>query len=87
MTTRSNLLLSSLGSRRNPYSRNQTTFYPTPSEDHPEFMQYLKEVVNGIKSLKNWEKAVEHKVGLALGTLSHGQQLAVSVLQQLYTEV
>jgi hypothetical protein len=29
----------------------------------------------------------EHKVGLALEILSHGQQSAVTTLQQLYTEV
>jgi hypothetical protein len=29
----------------------------------------------------------EHKVGLALETLSHGQQSAVTAQQQLYTEV
>jgi hypothetical protein len=56
-------------------------------EDHPEFMQYLEEVVQGIKSLKDWEKVAEHKVGLALETLSHGQQSAVTTLQHLYTEV
>jgi hypothetical protein len=56
-------------------------------EDHPEFMQYLEEVVQGIKSLKDWEKVVEHKVGLALETLSHRQQSAVTALQHLYIEV
>jgi hypothetical protein len=30
---------------------------------------------------------VEHIVGLALETLSHGQELAVSVLYQFYTKV
>jgi hypothetical protein len=55
-------------------------------EDHPEFLQYLKEVVQGIMSLKDWEKVAEHKVGLALETLSHGQQSAVTTLQQLNTE-
>jgi hypothetical protein len=50
-------------------------------------MKYLKEVVKGIKSSKDWEKVVEHKVGLALETLSHGQQSAVTALQQLYREV
>jgi hypothetical protein len=29
-------------------------------EDLLEFMQYLKEVVKGIKSLKDWEKVAEH---------------------------
>jgi hypothetical protein len=57
------------------------------SEDHPEFMQFLEEVVQGIKFSKDWEKVVEHKMGLALETLSHGQQSAVTTLQQLYTEV
>jgi hypothetical protein len=56
-------------------------------EDHPKFMQYLEEVGQGIKSSEDWEKVVEHKVGLALETLSHGQQLAVTALQHLYTEV
>jgi hypothetical protein len=50
-------------------------------------MQYLEEVVKGIKSLKDWEKVAEHKVGLALETLSDKQQSAVTALQQLYTEV
>jgi hypothetical protein len=50
-------------------------------------MQYLEEVVKGIKFSKDWEKVAEHKLGLALETLSHGQQLAVSAVQQLYTEV
>jgi hypothetical protein len=50
-------------------------------------MQYLEEVVQGIKSLRDWEKVVEHKVEPALETLFHGQQLAVTALQQLYTEV
>jgi hypothetical protein len=56
-------------------------------EDHPEFMKYLEEVVQGIKSSKDWEKVAEHKVGLALENLSHGQQSAVTALQHLYTEV
>jgi hypothetical protein len=56
-------------------------------EHHPEFMQYLEEVVQGIKSSNNWEKVAEHKVGLALENLSHGQQLAVTASQHLYTEV
>jgi exonuclease VII large subunit len=56
-------------------------------EDHPEFMQYFEEVVRGIKSSQEWEAVVEHKVGLALETLSHGQQSAVTALQHLYTEV
>jgi uncharacterized protein YqfA (UPF0365 family) len=50
-------------------------------------MQYLEEVVQGIKSSKDWEKVVEHKVGLAFQTLSYGQQSAVTALQHLYTEV
>jgi hypothetical protein len=57
------------------------------TEDHPEFMQYLEKVVQGIKSSKDWEKVAEHKVGLVLETLSHGQQSAVTALQHLYTEV
>jgi hypothetical protein len=36
-------------------------------------MQYLEEVVKDIKSLKDWEKVVERKLGLALETLSHEQ--------------
>jgi hypothetical protein len=56
-------------------------------EDHPEFMQYLEKVVQGIKSLKDWEKVVEHKVGLALEILSYGQQSPVTALQQLHTKV
>jgi hypothetical protein len=50
-------------------------------------MRYLEEVVKGIKSSKDWEKVAEHNVGLALETLSHGQQSAVTTLQHLYTEV
>jgi hypothetical protein len=56
-------------------------------QDHPEFMQYPEQVIQGIKSSKDWVKVVEHKLGLALETLFHGQQSAVSMLQQLYTEV
>jgi hypothetical protein len=56
-------------------------------EAYPEFIQYLEEVVKGIKSSKDWEKVVEHKVGLLLETLSHRQQSAVTALQQLYMEV
>jgi hypothetical protein len=56
-------------------------------KDHPQFMQYLEEEVQGIKSSKDWEKVAEHKVGLALVTLSHRQQSAVTALQQLCTEV
>jgi hypothetical protein len=56
-------------------------------EDHPEFMQYLEEVVRGIKSSKECQAVAENKVGLALETLSHGQQSAVTALQHLYTEV
>jgi hypothetical protein len=56
-------------------------------EDHPEFMKYLEEVVQGIKSSKEWEEVAEYKVGLALEILSHGQQSAVTALQHLYTEV
>jgi hypothetical protein len=50
-------------------------------------MQYLEEVLQGIKSLKDWEKVAEHQVGLALENLTHGQQSAVTTLQHLYTEV
>jgi hypothetical protein len=50
-------------------------------------LHYLKEVVKGIKSLKDWEKVAEHKLGLALENLSQGQQLVVTTLQQLYNEV
>jgi hypothetical protein len=50
-------------------------------------MQYQEEVVQGIKSSKDCEKVVEHKVALALETLSHGEQSAVTALQHLYTEV
>jgi hypothetical protein len=50
-------------------------------EDHPEFIQHLEEVVQGIKFSKDWEKVMEHKVQLALDTLSHGQQSAVTTLQ------
>jgi hypothetical protein len=56
-------------------------------EDHPEFMQYLEEVVQEIKSSKDWEKVTEYKVGLALETLLYGEQSAVTPLQQLYSEV
>jgi hypothetical protein len=35
-------------------------------------MQYLEEVVQEIKSSKDWEKVAKHKVGLALKTLFHG---------------
>jgi hypothetical protein len=51
------------------------------SKDYPQFMQYLEEVVQRIKFSKEWEKVVEHKVGLALKTLSHEQQLAVTALK------
>jgi hypothetical protein len=50
-------------------------------------MKSLEEVVEGIKPSKDWEKVAEYKVGLALETLSHEQQLAVTILQQLYTKV
>jgi hypothetical protein len=56
-------------------------------EDYPKYMQHLEEIVQGIKSSKDWEMVADHMVGLALETLSHGQQLAVITLQQLYTEV
>jgi hypothetical protein len=56
-------------------------------EDHPEFIQYLEEVVQGIKSSKDWEKVAERKVGLALENLSQGQQSVVTALQHLSTEV
>jgi hypothetical protein len=56
-------------------------------EDHLEIMRYLEEVVKGIKSSEDWEKVVENEVGLALETLSHGQQSTVTALQQLYIEV
>jgi hypothetical protein len=56
-------------------------------EERPEFMRYLEEVVQRIKSWKDWEKVAEHKLGLALDTLSHGQQLAATALQHLYTKV
>jgi hypothetical protein len=35
-------------------------------ENHPEFMQYLEEVVQGITFSKDWEKVAEHRVQLAL---------------------
>jgi hypothetical protein len=61
---------------------NLTSSFPDIlPEDQPEFMQYLEEVIQGIKSSKDWEKVLEYKVGLALETLSHGQQLAVTTLQ------
>jgi hypothetical protein len=44
-------------------------------------------VLQEIKSLKEWEKVMEHKVGLAMEILSHRQQSAVTALQQLYTEI
>jgi hypothetical protein len=50
-------------------------------------MQYLEEVVQDIKSLKDWEKVAEHKVGLVLESLFQGQQSALTALQQLYLEV
>jgi hypothetical protein len=56
-------------------------------EDRPEFMQYLEEVVKGIRSSKAWEQVAEHRVGVALEALSHGQQSAVTALQHLYTQV
>jgi hypothetical protein len=56
-------------------------------EDHPEFMSYLEDIVQGIKSTKDWERVVEHNVGLALKTLSRGEQSAVNALQQFYAEV
>jgi hypothetical protein len=43
--------------------------------------------VKGIKLTKEWEEVAEHRVGLALETLSHEQQSAVTALQHLYTEV
>jgi hypothetical protein len=43
--------------------------------------------VQGIKASKDWQKVAEHKVWLALETLSHGEQSAVTALQQLSTEV
>jgi hypothetical protein len=56
-------------------------------EDNPEFMQCLEEVVCGITFSKEWEKVIKHKVGMVLETLSHGQQSAVTALQQLYSEI
>jgi hypothetical protein len=56
-------------------------------EEHLEFIQYQEGVVQGIKSSKDWENVAEHMLGVALETLSHGQQSAVTVLQPLYTEV
>jgi hypothetical protein len=56
-------------------------------EDHPEFIQYLEEIVHGIKSSKEWEEVVEPTVGVALETLSHGQHWVVTALQYLYTKV
>jgi hypothetical protein len=40
----------------------------------------------GYQVLKDKEKVVEHKVGLALENLSQRQQSAVTPLQQLHTE-
>jgi hypothetical protein len=57
------------------------------AKDHPKVMQYLEEVVQGIKSSKDGKKVVEHDVGWALENHSHGQQSAVAMLQQRYTEV
>jgi hypothetical protein len=55
---------------RNPYGCTQNVLSLTFPEDDPEFMQYL-EVVQGIRTSKDWKKVVEHKVGLALETLFH----------------
>jgi hypothetical protein len=56
-------------------------------DKHPELMQFLKQVVQAIKTSKEWKKVSEHKVGLALEILSQGQQSAVTILQQLYGEI
>jgi hypothetical protein len=34
-------------------------------EDHPEFIHYLEQVMQGYKSSKDWQKVAEHKVVLA----------------------
>jgi hypothetical protein len=86
LTTRSQLSLSSVASRRQTYGHTKKPPSLVLPEDNLEFMQYLEEVVQGIKSLKDWEKVAEHKVELALETLSHGQQSVVIALQQRYME-
>jgi hypothetical protein len=87
VTTRSQLSVSSLGSRRQHLGQPRRPASLKSPEDHPEFMQYLEEVVKGIKSSKELEEIAEHKVGLALENLSEEQQSAVTALQYLYMEV
>jgi hypothetical protein len=50
-------------------------------KEHLEFLPYLEEVVQQIKSSKDQVKVAQHNMGLVLETLSHRQQLAVTALQ------
>jgi hypothetical protein len=50
-------------------------------------MNYLEQLVQGIKSSKDWEKVAEYKVSLAVETLFQGQQLAINSLHRLYGEM
>jgi hypothetical protein len=43
--------------------------------------------MQAMKSLKDWEKVVEHKLEMALETFSQGQHSAISALHQLYREI
>jgi hypothetical protein len=74
--------------RPSPY-----TCWPTPSpwsrantpraEGHPQFVQYLQEVLGGIK---DWQTQAEEHVGVNLRTLSRDQQQLYQALLQLNTD-
>src|SRR3977135_4290377 len=72
--------------RSSPYARRPT---PSPkpntprAEGHPQFVQYLQEVLGGIK---DWQSQAEEHVGVTLRTLSRDQQQLYQALLQLTTD-
>src|SRR3981081_2856261 len=74
--------------RPSPYTRRPT---PSPrsrantpqAEGHPQFVQYLQEVLGGIK---DWQSQAEEHVGVNLRTLNRDQQQLYQALLQLNTD-
>src|SRR6266849_5965444 len=70
--------------RSTPYARRPTPSPHTPrAESHPQFVQYLQEVLGGIQ---DWQTQAEEHVGVNLRTLSRDQQQLYQALLQLNTD-
>src|SRR5712692_4508678 len=79
--------LPSLGTGRpSPYTRRPTPsprLNPPRAEGHPQFVQYLQEVLGGIQ---DWQTQAAEHVGVNLRTLSQDRQQLYPALLQLNNE-